>query len=88
MLQLSKPHDFVIGTGKTHSVKDFLQIAFSSLNLDNKKYNKIYKSIMRPNYKVILKADFSKAKKILKWKPRISFKSLVIEMVDHDLKNS
>ena len=87
MLQLSKPHDFVIGTGKTHSVKDFLQIAFSSLNLDYKKYIKIDKSFMRPNDKVILKADFRKAKKILKWKPRISFKSLVIEMVNHDLKN-
>ena len=88
MLQLKKPDDFVIGTGKTHSVKDFLQIAFSSLNLDYKKYIKIDKSFMRPNDKVILKADFRKAKKILKWKPRISFKSLVIEMVDHDLKNN
>ncbi len=86
MLQLKKPQDFVIGTGKTHSVKDFLQIAFSSVNLDYRKYIKIDKSFMRPNDKVILKADFKKAKKLLKWKPQISFKSLVLEMVNHDLK--
>ena len=86
MLQLKKPHDFVIGTGKTHSVKDFLQIAFNSVNLDYRKYIKIDKSFMRPNDKIILKANFRKAKKILKWKPQISFKSLVLEMVNHDLK--
>jgi len=86
MLQLKKPHDFVIGTGKTHSVKDFLQIAFNSVNLDYRKYIKIDKSFMRPNDKIILKANFKKAKKILKWKPQISFKSLVLEMVNHDLK--
>ena len=86
MLQLKKPHDFVIGTGKTHTVKDFLQIAFSSVNLDYRKYIKIDKSFMRPNDKIILKADFKKAKKILKWKPQISFRSLVQEMVNHDFK--
>ena len=86
MLQLKKPHDFVIGTGKTHTVKDFLQIAFSSVNLDYRKYIKIDKSFMRPNDKIILKADFKKAKKILKWKPQISFRSLVHEMVNHDFK--
>tara|TARA_B100000575_G_scaffold292858_1_gene302412 strand:+ start:1611 stop:2561 length:951 start_codon:yes stop_codon:yes gene_type:complete len=86
MLQLKKPHDFVIGTGKTHTVKDFLKIAFSSVNLDYRKYIKIDKSFMRPNDKIILKADFKKAKKILKWKPQISFKSLVLEMVNNDLK--
>tara|TARA_B100000963_G_C22560946_1_gene641303 strand:- start:181 stop:1140 length:960 start_codon:yes stop_codon:yes gene_type:complete len=88
MLQLKKPHDFVIGTGKTHSVKDFLQIAFNSVNLDYRKYIKIDKSFMRPNDKIILKANFRKAKKILKWKPQISFKSLVLEMVSHDLKTT
>ena len=86
MLQLKKPHDFVIGTGKTHTVKDFLQIAFSSVNLDYRKYIKIDKSFMRPNDEIILKADFRKAKKILKWKPQISFRSLVKEMVNHDLR--
>ena len=88
MLQLKKPDDFVIGTGKTYSVKDFLHIAFSSVNLNYKKYIKIDKSFMRPNDKIILKADYQKAKKILKWKPKISFRSLVLEMVNHDLKSN
>ena len=86
MLQLPKPQDFVIGTGKTHSVKDFLKTAFEYVNLDYKKFIKINKKFMRPNDKIILKADFKKAKKILKWKPKINFKSLVHEMIDHDLK--
>ena len=85
ILQLKKPQDFVIGTGKTHSVKDFLYIAFKKVNLDYKKYIKIDKKLFRPNDNVILKANFNKAKKILNWKPKINFKSLVHEMVDYDL---
>jgi GDPmannose 4,6-dehydratase len=85
MMQLNKPQDFVIGTGKTHSVKDFIKLAFNYVNLNYKNYIKIDKRLFRPNDKVILKANFNKAKKILKWKPTITFKSLVKEMVDHDL---
>ena len=87
MLQVKKPDDFVIGTGKIHSVKDFIKIAFQHVNLDYKKYIKIDKKLFRPNDKIILKANFSKAKNKLRWKPKISFKSLVKEMVDYDLKN-
>ena len=87
MLQLKKPHDFVIGTGKIHSVRDFVKLAFSRVNLKYKNYINIDKRLFRPNEKVILKANYSKAKKLLKWKPLISFKKLVNEMVDHDLKN-
>ena len=87
MLQLNKPQDFVIGTGKTHSVKDFIKLAFNQVNLDYKNYIKIDKKLFRPNDKVVLKANFNKAKKILKWNPTISFKSLVREMVEHDLNN-
>ena len=87
MLQIKKPDDFVIGTGKIHSVKDFIKIAFRHANLDYKKYIKIDKKLFRPNDKIILKANFSKAKNKLRWKPKISFKSLVKEMVDYDLKN-
>ena len=86
MLQLKKPRDFVIGTGKIHSVRDFVKLAFSRVNLKYKKYINIDKRLFRPNEKVILKANYSKAKKLLKWKPLISFKKLVYEMVDHDLK--
>ena len=86
MMQLNRPQDFVIGTGKTHTVRDFLRLAFQHVNLDYKKYIKIDKRLFRPNDKVILKANFSKAKKLLKWKPTITFKSLVKEMVEHDLR--
>ena len=86
MMQLNRPQDFVIGTGKTHTVRDFLKLAFQHVSLDYKKYIKIDKRLFRPNDKVILKANFSKAKKLLKWKPTITFKSLVKEMVEHDLR--
>ena len=86
MMQLNKPQDFVIGSGKTHTVKDFIKLAFKYANLNYKKYIKIDNKLFRPNDKVILKANFNKAKKILKWKPRITFKSLVKEMVEYDLR--
>ena len=86
MLQLKKPQDFVIGTGKTHTVKDFLKFAFKRVNKDYRNYIKIDEKFFRPNDNVVLKADYLKAKKILKWKPKISFRSLVNEMVDSDLR--
>ena len=85
MLQLKKPQDLVIGTGKLHSVRDFLKIAFGLVNLNYKKYIKTSKSLFRPNDKFDLIADSRKAKKILKWKPKVSFRSLVIEMLENDL---
>ncbi len=87
MMQLKKAQDFVIGTGKTHSVKDFIKLAFKHVNLNYKNYIKIDKKLFRPNDKVVLKANFNKANKILKWKPKITFRSLVKEMVDFDIKN-
>ena len=86
MMQLKKPQDFVIGSGKIHTVKDFIKLAFKYANLNYKKYIKIDNKLFRPNDKVILKANFNKAKKILKWKPTITFKSLVKEMVEYDLR--
>ena len=85
MLQIKTPRDFVIGTGKTHTVKDFLIIAFKYLNLDYRKFVTIDKKLLRKADKIILKADFKKAKNILKWKPKINFTSLIHEMVDSDL---
>jgi len=87
MLQLKKPDDFVIGTGNLHTVKDFIKLAFNRVGLDYKKFIRIDKKLFRPNDKIILKANSKKAKNILKWKPSINFKSLVNEMVDHDLNN-
>ena len=85
MLQIKTPTDFVIGTGKTHTVKDFLIIAFKYLNLDYRKFVTIDKKLLRKTDKIILKADYKKAKNILKWKPKINFTSLIHEMVDSDL---
>ena len=87
MMQLNRPQDFVIGSGKTHTVRDFIRFAFQHVSLDYKKYIKIDKRLFRPNDKVSLKADFKKAKKLLNWKPTITFKSLVKEMVEHDLRS-
>ena len=86
MLQQKKPSDFVIGTGKMHSVKEFAKIAFSIANLDYKKYIKFDKSLLRPSEVDILKANYGKAKKVLKWKPTVTFNQLVKEMVKEDLK--
>jgi GDPmannose 4,6-dehydratase len=86
MLQQNKPEDFVIGTGKVHSVEDFLKLSFKYAGLDYKKYVKINKKFYRPAEVDFLVADFSKAKKKLKWQPRIKFSQLVKEMTDSDLK--
>ncbi|PIP21779.1 MAG: GDP-mannose 4,6-dehydratase [Candidatus Nealsonbacteria bacterium CG23_combo_of_CG06-09_8_20_14_all_40_13] len=85
MLQQPKPQDFVIGTGVAHSVKDFVKAAFDTVGLDWKKYVKIDKKFIRPAEVDHLVADASKAKKILKWKPEVSFEQLVKIMVEADL---
>ena len=85
MLQKKKPTDYVVGTGKTYSVKEFVKIAFNHVGLNYKDYIKKDKRLFRPAEVDSLKADFSKAKKELKWKPEISFKDLVINMVESDL---
>jgi len=86
MLQQKKPADFVIGTGKMHSVKDFAKLAFSIVGLDYKKYIKFNKALLRPAEVDTLRANYKKAKKILKWKPKKNFNQLVKEMVNEDLK--
>ena len=86
MLQQKKPSDFVVGTGEMHSVKDFVKLAFAKVDLDYKKYVKFNKSLLRPAEVETLRANYNKAKKILKWKPVVKFKELVKEMVEEDLK--
>ncbi len=85
MLQQKKADDFVIGTGVLHSVKDFLKIAFEKLNLDYKKHIIIDKKYWRKNDKFFLKADSSKARKILKWTPKIKFEDLISDMIKSEL---
>ena len=86
MLQQDSPGDYVIGTGQKYSVEDFAKKAFSHVGLNYKDYIVLDKTLVRPSEVDSLLADCSKAKKILKWKPKISFDDLVIGMVEEDLK--
>jgi GDPmannose 4,6-dehydratase len=86
MLQQDKPCDYVIGTGETHSVKEFLEEAFSYAGLDWKEYVEIDSRYFRPTEVELLLADSSKARKELGWSPRITFKELVKIMVDSDME--
>lgn len=87
MLQQAKPDDYVIGTGVSHSVKDFVEAAFKSAGIANwKKYVGIDPRYYRPLEVDDLRADISKAKKELRWRPKVSFESLVQRMMKHDLE--
>ena len=86
MLQQKTPQDYVIGTGQTHTVKEFVQEAFNCVGLDWKKYVKLNKEFVRPAEVNHLEADASLARKKLGWKPKVDFKELVQMMMDADLK--
>tara|TARA_B100000029_G_scaffold86952_1_gene77092 strand:- start:749 stop:1732 length:984 start_codon:yes stop_codon:yes gene_type:complete len=86
MLQQKKPGDFVIASNKQHSVREFAKMAFSIVGLDYRKFVKIDKNLYRPAEVQTLLGDFSKARRTLKWKPKVSFKNLVKDMVLSDLK--
>ncbi len=86
MLQQDKPDDFVVSTGETHSIKEFLEEAFGYLGMDYQKYVEIDPKFMRPAEVDLLLGDCSKAKKVLGWKHSVDFKGLVRLMVDSDLK--
>ncbi|MBM3205349.1 GDP-mannose 4,6-dehydratase [Candidatus Shapirobacteria bacterium] len=104
VLQQNKPDDYVIATGESHSVKEFVQLAFREVNISlvwqgkglkekgiDKKTKKVLVEIdpryFRPAEVDLLIGDFSKAKKILGWKPKIKFKELVSMMIKADLEN-
>ena len=87
MLQQNKADDYVIGTGKQNTVEEFAQKAFAHVGLNYKDHIIIDKNLMRPAEVDTLLADFSKAKKVLNWKPKITFDQLVTNMVDEDLKS-
>jgi GDPmannose 4,6-dehydratase len=87
MLQQNNSDDFVIGTGNEHSVEDFANKAFSYVGLNYKDHVVVDKRLIRPTEVDILLANFDKAKKILKWKPKTSFDDLVTNMVEHDLEH-
>ena len=86
MVQQETPGDYVVGTGIRHSVEDFAKKAFAHVGLNYKDYVVIDKNLLRPAEVDSLLANYSKAKKILKWEPKVSFDNLVIGMVDSDLE--
>lgn len=85
MLQEDRPDDFVIGTGESHSVREFLEEAFAYAGLEWDKYVKFDPRYLRPAEVPELHADTSKARRILGWEPKIDFKKLTRIMVDADL---
>ena len=104
MMQHTKPDDFIVATGETHTVKEFVELAFEHIGIKikwtgkglketgydaktKKTYIKIDPQYFRPSEVDFLLGDPSKAKKVLGWKPRHSFKELVKEMLDFDIKN-
>jgi GDPmannose 4,6-dehydratase len=86
MLQQDKPDDYVIASGVSRSVRDFVQTAFSLVELDWNKYVEIDKAYMRPADVAALQGDSSKAAEKLDWHPVTSFDEMVHEMLEHDLK--
>ena len=86
MLQQSEPDDYVIATNETHSVKEFLQVAFDHVELDWKKYVEIDARYYRPAEVDLLIGDYTKAKQKLGWEPKTKFVELTKLMVDADIE--
>jgi len=86
MLQQGKPDDYVIATGESHSIEEFVELAFSYAGLNWHDYVVIDQKFYRPAEVYELRGDYSKAKKILNWQPKVEFEELVKMMVDADLR--
>lgn len=86
MLQQEKPDDYVIATNETHSIKEFLDLAFTYVNLDWQKYVEFDERYLRPAEVELLIGDSTKARQQLNWEPSVTFQELVHLMVDADMK--
>lgn len=86
MLQQDKPHDIVIGTGEAHTVREFVDAAFSYVGLDYEDYVRIDPRYFRPTEVDYLQSDATQAKEILGWEPKVRYEDLVRIMVDADLE--
>jgi GDPmannose 4,6-dehydratase len=86
MMQAEQPEDYVFATGETHSIRDFLDLAFGRLDLDWKQYVEVDPRYLRPAEVDSLLGDATKARTRLGWEPRVKFPELVTLMVDHDLQ--
>jgi len=85
MLQQDKPDDYVVATGETHTVRKLVELAFQAVGLDWQKYVKLDPALVRPAEVELLIGDPAKAKRVLGWKPEVSFPQLVERMVKADL---
>ena len=86
MLQQPEPDDFVIATGESHSVREFLELAFQRVGLDWQGYVDVDPRYYRPSEVDHLRGDASKAEQVLGWKPTVNFPELVALMVDADVQ--
>jgi GDPmannose 4,6-dehydratase len=86
MLQVERPDDYVIATGETHSVREFLELAFGRLGLDWRRHVEHDPRYLRPTEVDLLQGDAGKARRELGWQPRVSFEQLVEMMVEADLE--
>ncbi len=86
MLQQDKPDDYVVATGESHSVREFVEEVFSYLGLDWRKYVEIDKRYLRPTEVDYLEGNAGKARRVLGWKPKVKFKELVRMMTDADME--
>jgi GDPmannose 4,6-dehydratase len=86
MLQQEKPDDYVVATGETYSVREFLELAFSCLDLDYREFVEFDSKYTRPSEVDVLLGDASKTRATLGWKPDVDFRGLVKMMIEHDLE--
>jgi GDPmannose 4,6-dehydratase len=86
MLQQKMPEDFVIATGESHSVREFVELAFNEAGLDWEEYVKVDPKLFRPAEVEYLVGDYSKAKRVLGWEPKVTFEELVKMMVEADVE--
>jgi len=85
MLQQDKAEDFVVSTGKPHSVRELLEVAFGHLGLDPRNHVKVDERFIRPADVDQLVGDATKAREKLGWEPKVTFEELIKKMVDHDV---
>jgi GDPmannose 4,6-dehydratase len=86
MMQREHPDDYVIATGESHSVREFLELAFARVELDWQKYVELDSRFLRPAEVDNLRGDSSKARRILNWRPKVNFEQLVALMIDNDME--
>jgi len=86
MLQQDTPGDYVVATGRAHSVREFVELAFGHVGLDWRKYVETDPDLFRPAEVNVLRGDATKARTVLGWQPKVSFAQLVRMMVDADLE--